>query len=259
MGYVFLVHWNEAEGGQRAKTLRASGFKVIFKKVDQSVLRELRNNVPDAVVIDLNRLPSQGRDIGMGLRSYKATRNVPLVFVEGEPEKVNRIRKLLPDAVYANWNGAVKALRKAIANPVTDPVVPKSIMDAYAGVALGKKLGVKADQILTLIGAPADFVGKLGELPSGVSIRRQLRGTSNLVIWFAKSESQVRKDILRVASCLDRKAGVWIAWPKKASGVKSDLTQPLVRKIGLAAGLVDHKICAIDDTWSALRFVKRNL
>jgi CheY-like chemotaxis protein len=257
MGYIFLVHWKEAEGRERLETLRASGFKVAFKTVDQSVLRELRNDVPDAVVIDLNRLPSHGRDIGMGLRSYKATRHVPLVFVGGDAEKVDRIKKLLPDAVYTNWNGAVKAIWKAIANPVTDPVVPKSVMDAYTGVVLAKKLGIKADQTLTLLDAPAGFVGKLDQLPSGLKIRKQLRGKSDLVIWFAKSQSRVSKDISKVASYLGGKSGLWIAWPKKTSGLKSDLTQPLVRKIGLASGLVDHKICAIDDTWSALRFVKR--
>lgn len=257
MATIFLVHWNQPEGNEKAERLRASGFEVDFRPVDQSLLRKLRQSPPDAIVIDLTRLPSHGRDVGMGLRSFKATRHVPLVFVDGDAEKVARIRKLLPDAVYTRWGRIAPVLKRAMAKPPVHPVVPKSIMESYAGRSLPQKLGIKSDMTISLVNPPTDFVGKLGVLPERCKIVKGLKGQSDLIIWFVKSEKIYRRDLKTISEHLAEKGGVWVTWPKKSSGVPSDLTQIRVRKIGLASGLVDHKICAVDDVWSALRFVVR--
>jgi len=95
---VLLVHWNPEEARERASRLRASGHRVeVYAGRGGEGLRELRDRPPDAVVIDLSRLPSHGRAVAVFLRQQKGTRHVPLVFVEGEPEKVARARSLLPD------------------------------------------------------------------------------------------------------------------------------------------------------------------
>jgi len=209
------------------------------------------------VVIDLSRLPSHGREMGSFLRQRKATRHIPVVFAGGDPEKVERTRKALPDAIYTPWSRIRSALKRSLARPPADPVVPPPVMEGYSGTPLLKKLGIKEGSVVALSGAPKGFEKTLGKLPAGVTIRRQVRGSCDRVVWFVKSRKELERGVERMGRALSDKGGLWIAWPKKASGVATDLTQNDVRRTGLASGLVDYKICAIDATWSGLLFARR--
>lgn len=253
---IRLIHWNDDEARERAERLRSAGYQVDHGVLNAAALRSLRADPPDAVVIDLSRVPSQGRDVGLGIRMRKATRHVPLVFVEGEPEKVRRIKSLLPDAVYTTWDGIPSALSHAISHPPTSPVVPASTMAGYAGAPLPKKLGIKANAVVGLIDAPENFDATLGDLPDGVVVRRDPKERSNVTLWFVRSRQDLEAGIAEMVPTAV-KGGLWIVWPKKASGVPSDLSQGVVREVGLATGLVDFKVCAIDRTWSGLRFTVR--
>ncbi len=135
-------------------------------------------------------------------------------------------------------------------------MVPKSVFDVYSSTPLPKKLGIKARSVVALVGAPEGFEETLGELPEGVVLREQPHGQPDLTLWFTKSRKDLEHGIEQMGALAD-KGGLWIAWPKKSSGVTSDLSQNVVREVGLAAGLVDYKICSIDQTWSALRFTRR--
>ena len=219
-------------------------------------LRALRADPPDAVVIDLSRLPAQGRDLGVALRRSKSTRRVPLVFVGGSRAKVAGVKQHLPDAAYGDWRGIRPTLRRAIAHPPTDPVKPASALAAYSGTPLPKKLGIKPDSVVALVGAPEGFEDLLGELPEGVTLRPRAQGRCDLIVWFAASRRELERRVARLGSVAGA-GGLWIAWPKKASGVVTDLSERVVREAGLAAGLVDYKIAAIDETWSGLRFARR--
>ncbi|MDA2937482.1 hypothetical protein MYX75_04365 [Acidobacteria bacterium AH-259-A15] len=253
---VRLIHWNAAEAEERAGRLRAAGYHVDYEVLDAAGLRALRECPPAALVIDLARLPSQGRDVALAIRKYKATRHVPLVLVDGDPEKVARIKEILPDAVYTTWSGIRSSLKRAIAHPPTNPVVPRSIFDAYADTPLPKKLGIKANSVVALVGAPPGFQKTLGDLPDAVAMRTGARGRCDLAIWFAKSGKDLERRIERMGAFAG-KDGLWIVWPKKASRIATDLSQAIVRQAGLAAGLVDYKVCAIDATWTGLRFTRR--
>jgi CheY-like chemotaxis protein len=100
MKVVRLIHGNAGEGEERAELLRAAGYRVVCEVLrGPDLLRKMQKDPPLAVVIDLSRIPSHGRDIALALRSQKGTRRVPLIFAAGDPEKVDRIRKILPDAV----------------------------------------------------------------------------------------------------------------------------------------------------------------
>jgi hypothetical protein len=256
MHRVRLIHWNAAEAVERAARLASLGYRVDHGALDAAGLRALRQDPPGAIVIDLGRAPSQGRDLGLGLRKYKDTRHVPLVFVGGAPEKVAAIREFLPDAVYTTWDRIEAGLAGAIAHPPQDPVVPDSVFAPYAGKPLVQKLGIEAGSSVALVGAPEDFERALVDLPRGVELRRREWGRCDLTIWFTRSAEELEGGLEEMAV----RAGdgpLWIAWPKKASGVKSDLSQPVVRRLGLAAGLVDYKICSVDRTWSALLFTQR--
>lgn len=253
-----LIHWNAAEAGQRAERLRRAGYDVTpFSAVDgPAVLRSLRSDPPEAVVIDLARLPSHGRAVGVALRQHKATRDVPLVFIEGDPEKTAKVRRLIPDAVYADWRRIRSAVRTAIESPPADPVVPGT-MDGYSGTPLPKKLGIKPGNSLTLLGAPTGFERTLDPITKDISIRKQARGGADVIILFVKSRADLNRRLEPSKRIMNDGAKLWIAWPKKASGVKTDVTQNDVRRTGLDSGLVDYKICAIDETWSGLCFSRR--
>lgn len=253
---VRLIHWNPEEAEERASLLTRLGYRVAFEPFTPKVLRGMTAGPPAAVVIDLSRLPSQGRDVGMHIRKAGATRQVPLVFVEGDSAKVEAIRAHLPDATYTDWRGIRSALKKAIAAPPTDPIVPASTMAGYAGAPLLKKLGVKPGTAVSLLTPPPDFVQTLGKLPEGATVREGSRGRADLTIWFVRSRKELTAGVARMVP-RSEDAGLWIVWPKKASRLKTDVTQNDVRREGLAAGMVDFKICAIDDTWSGLRFTLR--
>ena len=126
MQRIRLIHWDPAEAGQRAQRLQAAGYEVDSETLDGAGLRRLRDDPPDAVVIDLGRRPSQGRDVGLTLRKYVATRRVPLVFVGGVADKVARVREFLPDAVYTTWDKIHGALALSIRPaPSTHATTPR--------------------------------------------------------------------------------------------------------------------------------------
>jgi len=256
MQRVRLIHWKESEAEEKVEYLKNAGYKVESSLLDPDSLRQMRQDPPAAFVIDLSRLPSQGRDFALGIRINKATRYVPLVFVGGELKKVEGIQELLPDAVYTQWDQIDEPLRKAIDSPPTNPVVPASIMEGYSGTPLPKKLGIKENAIVALVNAPNGIQETLGELPEGAVLRSGLQSIGDLTLWFVRSRAELEKGMRKMVD-FGESAGLWIIWPKKSSGMESDLTQNIVRKIGLASGLVDFKISAIDKIWAGLRFTKR--
>ena len=178
----------------------------------------------------------------------KATQTVPLIFVEGSTEKVERVKRVLPDACFTTYRSLGAQLRKELSRTRSKPVVPKVNPAGYSGTPLAKKLGIKSDSTVHLIDAPQDFESLLSDLPTGVRLKRQLRGSVELAIWFVTSVAQLEKRIDTLAGRLGAGGGLWIAWPKKTSGMATDVTQNDVRRVGLASGLVDYKICAIDAT-----------
>jgi alkylation response protein AidB-like acyl-CoA dehydrogenase len=127
----------------------------------------------------------------------------------------------------------------------------------YSGTPLVRKLGIKEGARLALIREPPDFAATLGTLPPAVQIRRRARAPLDVAVAFFTRRVELERRLPALQSALDPAGGLWIAWPKRASGVETDLTENVVRELGLAAGLVDNKVCAIDQVWSALRLVYR--
>jgi hypothetical protein len=134
-------------------------------------------------------------------------------------------------------------------------------MAGYSGTPLPKKLGIKPAHRLALVSAPADFLQTLGDLPADVELLTDPRGgpALDVIVFFTMALAELKKRFATLAKRLTPAGGLWIAWPKKASGMVTDLTEDVIRVVGLDAGLVDNKVCAIDETWSGLRFVIRLL
>jgi hypothetical protein len=125
----------------------------------------------------------------------------------------------------------------------------------YSGTPLDKKLGIKPGSRLALVNAPADFEDTLGPLDD-VSVRRDSKGQWDLLILFTKTRADLSKRLPGLVKSLGPRS-FWIAWPKRTSGVATDLTEDVLREIALPLGVVDYKVCAIDGTWSGLKFAVR--
>lgn len=256
---IHLIHWKEAEIPGRLARLEAEGFNTSGGPAQgPALLKMLAADPPDAVVIDLTRLPSQGRDLAIALRARAGTRSIPIIFLGGEPAKVETIRLLLPDAAYGNWEDPAAPIKRALANAGGDVIVPASVFAAYAGKPLAEKLGLKPGMRLAAVHAPDDFATTLGTLPEEAHLIPEWNKEAGLTIWFVQGQKQLREDLAAITSA-SRRAPVWVAWPKRASKMKSDLTQALVRAACMEVGMVDYKICAVDERWSALLFTWRGV
>ncbi|HEV7743916.1 MAG TPA: hypothetical protein VGO56_02865 [Pyrinomonadaceae bacterium] len=131
-------------------------------------------------------------------------------------------------------------------------------MAGYSGTPLVKKLGFKPGFRAGLVNAPRGFQKELAPLPDDVRIAvDKLDKQLNLIVLFVDSQKSLEREFSRLARKLVIDGMLWIAWPKKASGVATDLSEGIVRDIGLEAGLVDVKVCAINEVWSGLKFVYR--
>jgi hypothetical protein len=124
----------------------------------------------------------------------------------------------------------------------------------YSGTPLPKKLGIKPGHRVALLGAPDGF--EL-ELPEDASVRRRAGGKVDVILTFHTARAELERRLPALRAMMEPAAGLWIAWPKRASKVDTDITEDVLREIALPTGLVDNKVCAVDDTWSGLRLVIR--
>jgi hypothetical protein len=253
---VHILHWAPEEAAEAIGRIRAAGYAVSVSAYDPEVQKALRSNPPAAILIDLSRRPAQGRDAAVQLRLAKATRGCALIFAGGQADKVAEIRRLLPDAVYTSWQAVPDELGPAIAHPIQNPVVPEGAFAAYAGRPLEQKLGLRAHSRIGLIHAPRALVERLGPVPEGIEWLDEPDETCDQLLLFARSPDELAGEIARIKALMGRD-GLWIFWQKAGKPTGGQLTQDQVRSMGLAHGLVDFKITALDETWSGLRFAER--
>jgi len=127
----------------------------------------------------------------------------------------------------------------------------------YSGTPLAKKLGIKDGHVLVLLGAPEGFVDELEGMPDGVTVRSRATGTADVIVSFHTERADLERRVPKLLDVLTVDGGLWIAWPKKASKVPTDITEDTVREVFLPLGLVDNKVCAVSEVWSGLRVVWR--
>ncbi len=137
------------------------------------------------------------------------------------------------------------------------PIHTVCLNAGYSGTPLLRKLGIKPGMRVYFEGAPEGYRSSLGPLPAGVSVRSSLRGPLDLVHLFAMDRKRVALRFEKAMRAIEKDGILWVSWPKRASGVETDLDGGFVRAHGLESGLVDVKVCAVDETWSALKFVYR--
>jgi len=130
-------------------------------------------------------------------------------------------------------------------------------MAGYSGTPLPKKLGIKEGHTVATLNEPHGFPQTLGSLPDGARVVSDLRGHRDVVVAFFTERKAFEQRLAAMTKAIFPDGGLWIAWPKKASKVATDITEDVVRAVALPTGLVDNKVCAIDDVWSGLRLVVR--
>ena len=128
-------------------------------------------------------------------------------------------------------------------------------MAGYSGTPLARKLGIKEWSRLAVLSSPPGF--SIPDLPGGVELRTSARGVHDVILSFHTSRAELASRLPTLMRALDVDGGLWVSWPKKASGVATDITEDVVREVALPTGLVDVKVCAVDDTWSGLRLCLR--
>ena len=130
-------------------------------------------------------------------------------------------------------------------------------MADYSGTPLSKKLGIREGAVVVTVGAPSALPSLLDPLPAGVKVSNRSRREADIILFFTTRMADLARRFEDLAARLAPDGGLWVAYPKKSSGAPTDLTFSSVQEVGLEGGLVDNKSCAIDDTWSGVRFVIR--
>ena len=255
MARIRLFHWRASEAEPLIDAIRGAGFEVDYPgDKPQSSLRSIREGGYHAIVIDLTRQPSHGRYLGIEIRAQKSIRHLPLVYVDGDPEKVERIREVLPDAIYTSRAKVGAALKKA--KPVSDPVATVAMMASYGTRTTAEKMGIKEDARVAVIDAPKGYAKILGNLPKGVTFEENPHEVLPVTLWFVHDPNEYSASLPAMRKLASAQSKLWVVWPKAASkkGNQSGVTQTLIREAAIDAGLVDYKICSVNETWSGMVF-----
>lgn len=130
-------------------------------------------------------------------------------------------------------------------------------MAGYSGTPLPQKLGIKPGMIVVAIDAPENYRKLLGQIPSGVNFATRPVGNTKFIHLFVKERRTLQSQLQTLRRKIAEDAAVWVSWPKKSSGVPSDVTEDVIRAVGLPIGFVDIKVCAVDDIWSGLKLMIR--
>jgi CheY-like chemotaxis protein len=243
---VRLFHWKAEEAAPAIAELEKAGFTVDYQE-KLSSFKSIRDSKPDVFVVDLSRLPAHGREVAIALRGNKVTRHVPIVFVDGDGEKLETVRHALPDAIYTGRARVIGALRRA--RPLADPVRPAQMMERYAGRSAAQKLGIQEGMKVAVIDPPPDYGRVIGKLPEGASLEENCRDRT-LTLWFVHDFARLQAALpaMRRTAVHSR---LWILWRK----AKQDgLDGGVIRRGAVELGLVDYKICSVNERWSAMAF-----
>jgi CheY-like chemotaxis protein len=250
---VVVVHWKPELASEGLAALRNVGHEVeVYADQGGVGLARFKKQLPDVVLISLERLPSHGRAIGQWFRTTKATAAVPLIFVGGVEEKVALARTMFSDAIFCSWADAKTAIKKALQTPQS--AIPEPICSAKN---LWRKLEIREGDKVLQLGGPADLRGILGEdLPLDVTLLRRVNPIVkkpkqlDIVLLFAANQVDLRNWFEFAASITPEKRPLWICRPKLSSGVKTDITQGDVFDRLRGAGWTDVKVCRVDDIWT---------
>ena len=261
MARVFFVHWNESEAASLAAPLLANGHEL---RVHFATNRPAswEGFEPTVAVISLERLAAHGREIADWICSAKKRRHVPVVFVGGKPDKVLDTKGRYPDAFYCRVEEMSRIVEKIASGRMATASTPENRVNTSqtahrpSTTPLAKKLGIVAGTRFALVNAPQGFMKTLAP-PREAMKSVKASAQCHVIVFFARSSQSLQAELAKLKATFAPAASLWLAWPKKTSALASNLSDEVVRQLGLRSGLVDVKVCAIDETWSGLKFMHR--
>jgi len=263
---VRLVHWNAKEAEPLVQSLTVAGHSVeLTSSVGSGIMKYLRAAPPDAVVIDLTRQPSHGREIGVAIRNGKTLKHLPILYVDGVPERVEAIRRVLPDATFTTRSRLAAALKRA--QPLENPVRPAPMMERFGNRTTAQKLGIVPARGIAprvaIIDPPADYERVIGPLPEGAELEENPREILPITLWFIHDPASFHARLPRMRA-LAAHTRLWILWRKKTPKKKpknevDELDGGLIRRAAIDVSLVDYKICSLDATWSGMVFAVKKV
>ena len=250
---VRLFHWKAAEAKPLIQQLRDDGYTVDYAgdSVLQSPYRSLRESPPHAIVIDLTRLPARGRHLAAGIRSDRTIRSIPIVFVDGNPEKVEGIRAGLPDAIFTSRAKLGPALKRA--KPLASPASPP-----FSNRTTAEKLGIREDMRVAVVDPPTGYAKAIGTLPAGAWFEEDSADALPVTLWYVRDPQEYLARLPRMRE-LAGKSRLWVMYPKRQPGEKTAAEVGLffLRDAAMEVGLVHRKTCSVDKTWSGMLLVRR--
>jgi hypothetical protein len=251
---VFLIHWHQNEAEELASLISNASLQVTGRNPEPGrSLREVKAAAPHGILISLDRMPAHGREVAAVLLRSPATRNLPLLFVGGLPEKRAMVKANLPHVPHADWNVAADQMKQLLSKPHVAAPPPAQYMERFAERTVAQKLGVKETMKVGLVNEPEAWQDYL---PAAV-LSEERRGL-DLLIWFVTRRTELEGRIDQY-SLRANEGRLWIIYPKGASKIPRDVDQALIRQTALSSGLVDYKIAAIDKDWTGLLFRNKKL
>ena len=259
MSLVRLICWKEDLARERAALLKAARLEVDASPLNTSrLIGRIMENPPSAIVIDLDRMPSHGLAVGVVLRRsvIRAPHSAGIRRRRG-----GKSRPHPPGIARCRLHSLERhrpSVRRAVKSAPADPVKPRPLMERYESSGLVRKLGLKPGMVCALIQAPEGFEESIDDLPEDSRIsaedrRRTPASPSGSYAPARKWNSPPTAPALR----LPQGASLWIVYPKRSGRYSADFTLTDVRAAALSVGLVDYKICAVDDDWTGLKFARR--
>ncbi len=272
MPAIRFLSWHQ-DAAVKAALLKRKGLIVDTAPLvrTSAVVGELARSNPAVLVLDLDRLPSNSREIALMLRASKSARHIPILLAgslpaaEGLPDRYARLKAELPDIPYSTWADIEMTLTALLLQPKTAPsiVPPLRVYTASLAQKLGiltvSSGGAQKPKRVALLAEPDGFVEFLDDLPETVTCTSQLDVTVHLAICFIRARGELAGTLDLLTLRLAATSSVWIAYPKRTNNLRRDFSENDVRAGALAAGLVDYKICSIDQDWSAMKFAWRKL
>jgi hypothetical protein len=255
---IIFLHWNEAEGAERAATLRQHGVEtLLLSPKPGETLRALNEAKPEALLIDHTRSASRSREVAEHLMKRRATRDLPLIFVYdpadaatnsrsgATPDKRERTQKQLPSAHFCTYGELPDKLETFLNTPASlVKVVP------HEQAPLARKMGIKEGKRVSILDSPDGFVDQFSEFDVSEEFRRD---TDHAII-FANTMDQLEHRVFQAERYLSASGGIGIVWRKKASGQHSEVSGSAIRPWAIDLGWIDYKIFSVDATWSGMLF-----
>jgi hypothetical protein len=187
------------------------------------------------------------------LRNRKDTRTLPIVFFGGEAEKVEKVKSLLPDASYAAPGSLARMLKAACRGRTPNPVVPPSAMERFKSKTAAQKLGIVPSSTVGVMDPPRDWGAVLGDVPEGAEFIEDPDTPQNVTLWFIR-DSEAMMTSMRRMRAWAAKTKLWVLWPK---GQSNRFREGSIREMGIENGLVDYKICSVNEQWSGILFARK--